>query len=56
MASKFIEAHIKEHESKLNEVRHLINEKGETTPSVQAVIDRALDELGGWYEMREIFS
>ncbi len=53
--SKFIEGHIKEHETNLNEIRDLITEQGETTPRVQEVIDKALDELPGWYEMRDMF-
>lgn len=56
MGSKFIEGYIAKHESKLNEVRELINEKGETTPPAQVIIDEALDELSGWYEMREMFN
>ena len=55
MGSKFIEGHIKEHESVLNDVRHLITEYGETPPEVQQIINNALDELSGWYEMREMF-
>ncbi|WP_338876971.1 hypothetical protein WBJ53_15040 [Spirosoma sp. SC4-14] len=55
MASKFIEGHIKFQESILDDVRHLINEKGETSDQVQKTIDDALEELSGWYEMRDMF-
>lgn len=53
--SKKVERFIKEYESILDEFRHLITDKGETTNEVQQVIDEALDELGAWYEFREQF-
>lgn len=53
--SKKVESFIKLHESILEEFRYLIDEKGETTPAVQPIIDQALDELGAWYEFREQF-
>ncbi|GAB2571630.1 hypothetical protein [Spirosoma areae] len=53
--SKFVEGHIKEQEANLNAVRDLITDKGETTPKVQEVIDKALDKLEGWYGMRDMF-
>jgi hypothetical protein len=56
MGSKFIEGHIQVQEYILFMIRDLISEKGETTEEVQTVIDKALEELGGWYEMREMFS
>ncbi|WP_165358893.1 hypothetical protein [Spirosoma sordidisoli] len=56
MGSKFIEGHIRLQEAILGSVRDLITDKGETNEEVQQVINDALDELGGWYEMREMFS
>ena len=55
MASRLIQSHIDYQESILNNVRDLITEKGETTEEVQHVINQALDELEGWYEMRDQF-
>ncbi|MCY7357100.1 MAG: hypothetical protein LH609_06455 [Rudanella sp.] len=49
--SKYVQEHIEYQESVLNNVRELITEKGETTGEVQHVIDEALEELQGWYEM-----
>ena len=54
--SKFVEGHIKEQERILNSVRHLITDKGETTPKVQEQINKALDTVSGWYEMRNMFN
>ena len=56
MGSKFIEGHVQVQEYILFTIRDLISEKGETTEEVQTVIDQALEELSGWYEMREMFS
>ena len=53
--SNWIEGHIREQEGKLLALSDLINEQGETTPDVQAQIDKALFELENWKEMREMF-
>jgi hypothetical protein len=55
MASRLIQSHIEYQESVLSYVRSLITEKGETTEEVQQIINNALDELEGWYEMRDQF-
>lgn len=55
MASRLIQSHIDYQESVLNNVRGLITDKGETSPEVQQIINNALDELEGWYEMRDQF-
>jgi len=53
--SNYVQGHIEYQESVLNAVQELITEKGETTDEVQHVIDEALEELQGWYEMRDQF-
>ena len=53
--SNWIEGHIRLQESILASVRDLITDKGETTDEVQAHINKALDEVSGWYEMRAMF-
>lgn len=54
--SRWIEGYIQLHESVLDSIRDLITDKGETTSEDQTVINKALDELKGWYEMRAMFS
>ena len=53
--SKKVNGYIKMHETVLDSIRDLIDEKGETTPEVQQKIDTSLDELEGWYEYRRMF-